>query len=157
MVMAMVVLMVPVILIVGLYRFLGHDTPPTVDTASAYDAARAAHAFDVVTPTGLADGWHISTATYGSGTLRVGITSPKGGALQLVESSTPPATLLPAELGAAAKPDGTTVDVNGAAWQRYTGLRPQEKAIVLSTPGRTIVVVGKAGDSDLVTLASSLR
>ena len=146
-----------VILIVGLYRFLGHDTPPTVDTASVYDAARVAHAFDVVTPTGLSDGWHISSATYGDGTLRLGITSPNDGALQLVESSTPPATLLPSVLGAAAHPDGTTVDVNGTAWQRFTGLRPQERAIVLSTSGRTIVVVGKASDGDLVTLASSLR
>ncbi len=156
MVRAMVVLMVPVILIVALYRFLGNDTPPTIDTSSAYDAARAAHAFEVVTPTGLDKGWHISSATYANGTLRLGINAPSGGALQLVESSTPPATLLPAELGTAAHPDGP-VDVGGTAWQRFTGLRPQERAIVLSTTGRTIIVVGKADERDLTTLAASLH
>ena len=156
MVLAMVVLMVPVILIVALYRFLGNETPPTIDTSSAYDAARAAHAFEVVTPTGLSDGWHISSATYGQGTLRIGMTSPNAGALQLVESNTPAATLLSTELGATAHPDGT-VDVSGTAWQRYAGLRPQEKAIVLATSGRTIIVVGKADERDLVTLAGSLH
>ena len=156
MVRALVVLMVPVILIVALYRFLGNESPPTVDTSSAYGAAQAAHDFDVITPTGLSDGWHISHASYGSGTLRVGLTSPDDGALQLVESSTPPETLLRTELGATAHADGT-VDVGGTPWQRYTGLRPNERAIVLSTPGRTIIVVGRADERDLVTLAGSLR
>jgi hypothetical protein len=170
MVRAMVVLMVPVILLVALYRFLGNDSPPTVDTSSAYGAARAANAFPVITPTGLDDGWHIATATYRDGAcspspatprsacgiLRLGMTSPAGGALQLVESNTPPATLLLDELGPTARANGT-VDVNGTPWQRYTALRPDEKAIVLTTPGRTIIVVGKADERDLITVAASLR
>jgi hypothetical protein len=153
---AMIVLMVPVILIVGLFRLLGHDTPPTIDTAPAYGAAQADHRFDVLTPVGLAKGWHISAASYESGLLRVGITSPNAGALQFVESSSPPETLVPAEVGAGARPQGN-MDVNGTTWQRYAGGRAGERAIVLATRGRTVIIVGEASDTDVRTLAAALR
>jgi hypothetical protein len=157
----MLVLLVPVIAIVALFRFLGGETPPTIDTASAYGAAERAHLFDVVTPTGLDEGWHIVSATYESGTmpvvtLRIGIVSPDGGALQLAESNAPAETFVPAQIGAQARAEGS-VEVNGATWQRYVGGRPGERALVLATPGRTITIAGKADDSDLRTLAGSLR
>jgi len=150
---AMVVLMVPVVLIVGLYRFLGHEDPPNVDTSSAYGAAQAAHPYPVLIPTGLGSKWHVTTAEYAAGTLRVGLTSPDHGALQLVETNRPDP--LPDELGTKAHVDGTA-DVNGTAWQRYVGGRPDEQALVLSTPGRTVIVVGKSSDQDRLTLARSL-
>jgi hypothetical protein len=152
---AMVVLLIPVILLVLLYKFLGNDTPPTVDTAPAYEAAQAAHSFDVVTPQRLPKGWHISAATYDEGALRLGLNAADGGTLRLVESATDPATLLPAELGGSAHPDGT-VPVSGRPWQRYVGGRPGEVAIVRTDSPRTIIVVGKSDGTDLTTLAGSL-
>src|SRR5262249_43377526 len=125
-------------------------------TASAYGAAERAHLFDVVTPTGLDEGWHIVSATYESGTLRVGIVSPDGGALQLAESNAPAETFVPAQLGSEARAEGS-VEVNGVTGQRYFGGRTGERALVLATPGRTITIAGKADDSDLRRLAGSLR
>ena len=153
---AMIVLLVPVFLIVGLYHILGNDTPPTVDTSSAYDAARAAKQFEVLTPQGLSGDWRISSAVYRSGTLRLGVNAPHNGALQVVETSTPAMTSVPAEVGASARPDGSA-QLNGATWQRFTGGRPDEKALVLSSSNRTVIVVGKAGDDDLRALAAALR
>jgi Protein of unknown function (DUF4245) len=153
---AMVVLMVPVILIVALYRFLGHETPPTVDTSDAYETAQAAHDFDVLIPTGLSAKWHVNSATYQDKTLRVGFVSPDDGQLRLVETGPPGPTFYADELGAGAHVNGA-VDVNGAAWQRYAGGRPDETALVLADPKRTILVVGKSSPADLHTLASSLK
>jgi hypothetical protein len=159
MVRAMLVLMVPVILIVGLYRFLGHEEPPTVDTADVYDAARAAHAFDVLAPTGLSDEWHITSATFVDGTLRLGIVSPGDGQLRVVETggaakSSP--TLIPDELGAGARVDGSR-EVAGTTWQRYVLERQGNTALVLADPARTIIVVGHASERDVQTLAASLK
>ena len=156
MVRAMVVLMVPVILIVALYRFLGHETPPTVDTSDVYETARAAHDFDVLIPTGLSAKWLVNSASYQDKTLRMGFVSPAGGQLRLVETGPPGPTFFSDELGAGAHVDGT-VDVNGVAWQRYVGGRPDDTALVLADPKRTILVVGKSSPTDLHTLASSLK
>jgi hypothetical protein len=156
MVFAMVVLMVPVILIVALYRFLGNETPPTVDAAPAYESAERAKLFDVARPDGLPKGWHIVSATYAAGVLRVGFTSPGDGAFQLVESNTAAATLVPAELGPGSKRDGT-FEVDGAAWDRWISGHAGERAIVLAGPGRTIIVAGQGSDDDFRTLARSLE
>ena len=156
MVFAMVVLMVPVVLIVALYRFLGNETPPTIDPVPAYESAERAKLFDVVRPDGLAKDWHIVSATYAAGVLRVGFTSPGDGAFQLVESNTAADTLVPAELGPGSKRDGG-FEVDGTAWDRWTSGHPGERAIVLASPGRTIMIVGKADDDEFRTLARSLK
>ena len=153
---AMVVLMVPVILIVALYRFLGHETPPTVDTSDVYETAQAAHDFDVLIPTGLSAKWLVNSASFQDKTLRVGFVSPDNGQLRLVETGPPGATFYADELGAGAHVDGA-VDVNGTAWQRYVGGRPEETALVLTDAKRTVLVVGKSSAADLHTLASSLK
>ena len=153
---AMVVLMVPVILIVALYRFLGHETPPVVDTADTYDTARAAHDFDVLIPTGLSAKWHVNNASYQDKTLRVGFISPGKGQLRIVETGAPGPTFIADELGAGAHVDGT-VDVNGAAWQRYVDGRPDETALVLADTKRTVLVVGNSSPADRQTLAASLK
>jgi hypothetical protein len=153
---AMIVLLVPVFLIVALYRFLGHEEPPTVDTADTYDAARAAHGFDVLTPTGLSDKWHISTATFTGGTLRLGIVSPDNGQLRVLETGPASPTLIPDELGAAARVDGSRV-VNGKTWQRYVLPHNGDTALVLAEPARTVLVVGHGREQDVQTLAATLK
>jgi hypothetical protein len=156
MVFAMVVLMVPVVLIVALYRFLGNETPPTVDPAPAYESAERAKLFDVARPANLPQDWHIASATYASGVLRVGFTLPGDATLQLVESNTAADTLAPTELGPGSKRDAS-FDVDGTAWDRWTSSHPGERAIVLATSGRTIIIAGKASDDDFRTLARSLK
>ncbi len=157
MVRAMVVLMVPVIAIVALYRFFGHESPPTIDTGDTYETARAAHDFDVLIPTGLSAKWLINSASYQDETLRVGFVSPANGQLRVVETGPATPTLYSDELGPGAHPSGTTVTVNGVAWQRYAGGRPEETSLVLADPKRTIIVVGRSSDADLQTLAASLK
>jgi Protein of unknown function (DUF4245) len=148
------VLLVPVFLVVVGYRLLGHETPPAVDATPAYDAARVGHAFPVLTPTNLPDGWRISVAQYRERVLRVGLVGPNGSGVQLVETASPVDAVVPAEVGG--HPDGE-VSVHGTAWQRYTGGRDGERALVLATPGRTVLVAGSVPDRDLVAVAGSLR
>jgi Protein of unknown function (DUF4245) len=157
MVRAMVVLMVPVIIIVALYRFLGHETPPTIDTADTYSTARSAHDFDVLIPTGLSAKWRITTASYQDKTLRLGFISPADGQLRVVETGPVTPSLYPDELGQGAHPSGATVDVDGATWQRFAGGRPDETSLVRAEPKRTIIVVGHSSDADVQTLAASLK
>ena len=156
MVRAMVVLMVPVILIVALYRFLGHETPPTIDTADTYETARSAHDFDVLIPTGLSVKWRITSASYQDKTLRLGFISPANGQLRVVETGPVTPTFYADELGAGAHPTGT-VEVNGVTWQRYADGRPEETSLVRADPKRTVIVVGHSSAADLQTLAGSLK
>jgi hypothetical protein len=160
MVMSLAVLLVPIALLLIFYRvMLNGDAPITVDPSSTLQEARAAAAFTVVEPQGLGDGWHVSTATFtrqaGGATLRLGYVDPDNDPVQLVESSVPAATLLPAELGDAAEALGNFRTPAGV-WRVYDG-RPGEQAIVLAEPSRTIVVVGKTDLENLQTLVSSLR
>ena len=156
MALSMAVLLVPVLIFVLLYRFFGHETPPTVDTASAYDAARAAHPYDVLTPGGLPGDWHIAGATYANGELRLTVDTPSGGGALFVETTADPATLVPAEVGRSAHLD-KVVDISGTQWQQLTGGRPGEQALVQVGTNRTILIVGKASAAEQKTLAASLH
>jgi hypothetical protein len=153
-VLSIVVLLVPVVLLVWAYRVLGHETPPSVDATPAYEAARVAHKFDLLTPGGLPSGWRVTVAQYRDGVLRVGLLAPSGAGAQVVETASPVDTVVPAELGTGARADGT-VTVQGTAWQRYTGGRA--RALVLATPGRTVLVAGPASEAELATVAGALR
>jgi hypothetical protein len=158
MALSMVVLLIPIVLLLGFYRLLfDGDEPIGVDPAPALAEARAAGAFPVLEPTGLPADWTTSTATFRrtaeGATLRIGYVNPDGDPLQLVQSSVPAATLLPAELGKTGP--GGTVQVGSRTWQRYES-RPGEEAIVLSDKGRTVIVVGATELGQLQTLAAAL-
>lgn len=156
MALSMAVLLVPVLIFVLLYRFFGHETPPTVDTASAYDAARAAHPYDVLTPSGLPGNWYITEADYANGELRLTVDTPSHGGALFVETTTDPATLIPAEAGAKAHVD-KVVDINNTQWQHFIDGRPGEQALVQVGTNRTILIVGKATDAEEKILAMSLH
>ncbi len=155
---SLVVLLVPVFLIVGVYRLLGHEEVPVVDTGPAYQAAQAADAFPVASPSPLPEGWRALSSDFHTGdqgpTLRVGLRAPGGGAVQLIESAHPAEALLPAELGEGARAQGV-VDVDGRPWQRYAGERGL-RALVLLEQHRTLILVGTAQDKELRGLAGSL-
>lgn len=152
----MLVLIVPVFLIVALYRYLGHEAPPAVDTTEAYGSVQRAGQFQLLRPEGLPGGWRIASATYTDGILRVGVTAPDNGALQLVESANPASVLLPAIVGKDAHDDGEA-PIAGGQWHRYSQGHPGERAILQTTGDRTVIIVGQATDAQLQRLAESLK
>jgi hypothetical protein len=159
MAMSLLVLLVPIALLLIFYRtVLNGDAPITVDPAPAIQEAQRANAFPVLQPRGLGDDWHVSAATFRrpaeGATLRIGYVDPDKEALQLVESSVPSATLLPAELSKDAKPAGEFR--SGAGVWRLYDTRPGERALVLADQSRTVIVIGKSDVDELETLAGSL-
>ncbi|GIG85761.1 DUF4245 domain-containing protein [Plantactinospora endophytica] len=160
-VISLLVLLVPIALVIGFARvFLGADQPVVIDPAPVLQEARAANAFPVSEPTGLGDGWRTVLAEFrreaGGATLRIGYIAPDGGGVQMVQSSLPADGLLRSELTRDGRPLGGTVEVGGRSWQRYTA-RPDESALVLVEPGRTVLVVGQAPESELQQMVASLR
>ena len=153
---ALAVLLVPVLLLLGLYRVLGNEEPPVYDTSQAYEAARAAKAFDVLEPSGLPDGYYVQSATFRPGVLRIGMQTPDRAGLQVMQTDQPADQFVPAQLGEGARPEGET-EVNGRRWQRYRGGRTGERAYVLLEPARTVVVLGRAKDEQLRRVVESLR
>jgi Protein of unknown function (DUF4245) len=159
MALSLAVLLVPIALLLIFYRVaLNGDEPITVDPSSTIEEARSVHAFPVAVPAGLGAGWRVTSAKFqnqaSGATLRIGYLDPDKNGLQLIESSVPPATLLPAELTSAAKPVDT-YRAKDRLWRRYDA-RPGERALVFTEPDRTIVVVGDARSGHLETLAAAL-
>jgi hypothetical protein len=160
MALSLAVLVVPIALLLIFYRVvLGGDAPVTVDPGPKFQEAQEAKAFPVAVPAGLGSDWSVSSATFtrqsGGATLRIGYVDPSKSPVQLVESSVVASTLLPSELTAKARPLSEFRTAAGV-WRLYTG-RPGEQALVLTDPSRTILVVGKTSETNLETLASSLR
>jgi len=159
MILSLGVLIVPIALLLVFYRVvLSGDAPVTVDPSPAIDEAQHAAVFPVAVPQGLGGDWHTTSAIFsrptGGVTLRIGYVDPDKDPIQLVESSVPPATLLPAELTAAAEPVTNFRAANGV-WKLYTS-RPGEQALVKVDQNRTIIVVGKAAVQNLERLASAI-
>jgi len=160
MVISMLVLLVPILLAFGVYQvFFDGNDPIAVDPAVAIDDARHANAFPVLVPTGLPDGWTTVSARWqqidGGKALRLGLVSPDGKGVQVVQTDAQPTQIIPAELTSDARPQGTT-EIAGGAWQSYS-TRPGERALVKLDPDRTVIVVGEAADAELRTLVGSLK
>ena len=159
MALSLAVLLVPIAILVIFYRLvLSGDAPVTVDATPTIQEAQQAAVFPVAVPRALGDDWHTASATFqrenGGATLRIGYVDPGKEPVQLVESSVPPATLLPGELGGGGKAL-SKYRTSAGVWVVYDG-RPGETALVLTEPARTIVVVGKSDLTNLQTLAASL-
>jgi hypothetical protein len=160
MVLSLAVLLIPIALLLTFYRVvLNGDAPADVDPSSVLQEARSAAVFTVLEPQGLGDDWSVSSATFRrpaeGATLRLGYVDPDDDPVLLVESSVPPATLLPAELGRSPKPVGTFRTDLGPL--RQYDARPGESALVLAEPERTVLVIGKTDAENLKTLARALR
>jgi hypothetical protein len=154
---SLIVLLIPVAIIVGFVWARGGDDPVSIDPQPTIAEAQAAKAFTVAVPTGLSADWHPISADYttADSTLRIGYVTPKGGAIQLIESSAPRDGLLINELGDDVRPVGV-VPVGAVEWNSYQ-LHNGQRAIVLPTNGRTVIILGNAGQSELGELAASLR
>jgi hypothetical protein len=159
MAMSLGILLLPIALLLLFYRVvLDGDKPISVDAGPAIQQARSAAVFPVVLPQGLGDDWHTVSATFkrdtDGATLRLGYVDPDSDPIQLVESSTPTAKLLPVELGDDPKAVSTFSD-GTRTWQRYDA-REGENALLLLEKGRTIIVIGMAESKSLETFAEAL-
>jgi len=159
MAMSLGILLLPIALLLVFYRVvLDGDKPISIDAEPAIQQARSAAVFPVVLPQGLGDDWHTVSATFkrdtDGATLRLGYVDPESDPIQLVQSSTPTAKLLPVELGDDPKAVSTFRD-GTRTWQRYDA-RKGENALLLLEKGRTIIVVGTAESQTLEAFATSL-
>ena len=159
MAMSLGILLLPIALLLVFYRVvLDGDKPISIDPGATIQQARSAAVFEVVVPQRLGADWHPVSAAFkrdtDGATLRLGYVDPESDPIQLVESSTPTAKLLPVELGADPKAVSTFSD-GKRTWQRYDA-RKGENALLLLEKGRTIIVIGLAESQSLETFASSL-
>ena len=159
MVLSMVVLLIPIALVVFVFRARGGEDAVVVDPSAAIIQAQQAKAFPVAAPTGLPAEWKCVSATFtraaSGATLRIGYVAPDGGGVQLIESSEPVDALLVRELGDNVRPIGT-VAAGGATWDSFQA-RGAETALVFKGEVRTLIVIGHAPIDQLVVLAGSLR
>ncbi|MDI1459899.1 DUF4245 family protein [Catellatospora sp. KI3] len=146
------VLLVPVLLLVLGYRlFYGWNDAVTVDPTSAIESAGRASMAPL--PGAVApDGWQTVTAKWSDGKLRIGYLDRDSHGARLVQSRTPAAELIRAELGDKAQP-GAQTSVGGVGWQRYHS--PDGEDALLRTSGDTsILLIGR--DADLTALAGAV-
>jgi hypothetical protein len=159
MVISIGVLLAIMLVLCGVYKFLGGGDSAAIDTGPTFDEARAASVFPVLEPQGLGTDWKPVRALYqpqqSGAELRVGYETPKGGTVQLIEGNLPQGEMLRRELGGERSATGT-VDIGGRTWETFPG-RDSEKALVLKEPSRTVIVVGKASDEELKQLAGALK
>jgi hypothetical protein len=157
MVISLAVLLIPLAVVVAVFRAPG-DEVVEINPADAIAEAQASAAFPVSTPVGLSQRWRPVSARFTGGEsgaiLRVGYLTPEGGAVQLVESNEPFADLVARELGERVG-TGTTVILDNGPWQLFT-VRGDERALVSGSPERTMIVVGRASVAELRTLATAL-
>jgi hypothetical protein len=153
---SLIVLLIPVLFIVALFRLRGGEDTVIVDPAPAISAA--AGVFSVSAPTDLGADWQPVIARFdreaNGGVLRVGYVTPSGGGLQLIESNEPIDGLLIRELGDQTRPVGP-VAVAGVQWRSYE-VRNGERALVRAEPGRTLIVIGRAERAELEVLAAAV-
>ncbi|GIG58387.1 hypothetical protein Lfu02_27590 [Longispora fulva] len=156
---SMLALLIPIVLMLVLYRFLGGESPTTVDPSAALTDARARASYQVWAPSGLPSGWRTSTAKTaqqdGHLVLRIGYAGPDGEFLQLTESSAPLDGVLNSAVGGGSTLLGSA-EIGGRTWQRYSGAQGVS-AVVLAENGRTIVLAGQAPDATMVEFARSLK
>jgi hypothetical protein len=155
---SLAVLVVPIVAIVLVARSCDTPTAPTIDASAQYRIA--GESFAVVTPHPLPSGWRTVTAlvepTSDRKILRVGLTSPGGGAAQIVEASGLDVKLVPDELGKGKPtPLANPELIAGATWQLYEG-RGGQHALVSVRPATIVVINGTASDDELRSLAASL-
>jgi Protein of unknown function (DUF4245) len=161
MALSMAVLLVPIFVLLVVYRvFFAGDAPIAVDAGETYATAKHSAHFTVEVPQDLPPGWtpiaaKFETVTDGS-VLRVSYVPPARTGLQLVESDRPVNSLLPDELGTDAQP-GNLIDIGGRQWRTYPVAKGGGRALVLAADGYTTVITGTASDADIRTFAASLH
>jgi hypothetical protein len=158
MALSMLALLVPLFLLLAVYRSLGGESATVVDPAPTYDNARAAQAFTVVEPV-LRDGWEIASATFrrdgAAPVLRIGLRGPNDGTAQVIETTATNADATITDALGGQRTDAGTVNAGGRNWHGYTAATGR-RALVDAQPGGALVLVGDLEDAELRQLAGSL-
>lgn len=157
-VISLIVLLIPLAVIVAVFRLRGGEDAVVVDPSPAIaDAQRAS--FPVAVPARLDPRWRPVSATFQpherGATLRIGYLAPSGGGVQLVESTEPVDGVLIRELGDDTRPRGV-VTLGGRSWDSYQA-RGDERALVAEEENRTLIVIGRADVAELEHLAGALE
>ena len=151
---AELVLLVPIMVLFGVYVFFfGGSNVITIDPGPSFADARASAHFTVLQPAGLSSGWKPISSQYAVGTpstLRVGYITPNGSGIQLIESDTPAATVIAAEVGAIGSVV-RSVTIGGRTWGVV------DHAMIDTESGRTVIISGQAPQAELTSFAGSLR
>lgn len=157
MVRSLVVLLIPIAIIVLLYRARGGEDVVVVDPSPAVAEARAA-GLPASAPNGLEDGWRPISAGFdpaSGGTLRIGYLTPSGAGVQLIESGVAADPLLIRELGDDVRVTGP-VTAGSAQWEGYRA-RDGDTALVRRGGAFTVIVIGQASTDQLSPLAAAVR
>jgi len=159
MALSLIVLLIPVAIVVAIFRFGGGEQTVVVDPSTAIARAKTDAGFGVLVPTDLPAAWQTVSASYrrvsDGAVLRIGFVTSSGGALQLIETDERFETVIDRELSDHRQPLDP-VTLAGRSWQSYD-VRAGERALVLTDSDRTVVVIGRADVADIHALASSLR
>jgi hypothetical protein len=160
MLISLVVLLVPLALIVGLFRLRGGEDVVIIDPSQAISQAESADLFPVAVPQGLSDDWRSVSAAFNrsgeTGTLRVGYLTPDDGQVQLLQTNEDPAVALPREFGDEKVEPTGQVTVDGDTWRTYRA-RGDELALVFTDAERTLLIQGRAAIEEFTALAASLN
>ena len=159
MALSLIVLLIPVAIVVAIFRFGGGEQTVVVDPSTAIARAKTDAGFGVLVPTDLPAAWQTVSASYrrvsDGAVLRIGFVTSSGGALQLIETDERFETVIDRELSDHRQPLDP-VTLAGRSWQSYD-VRAGERALVLTEPDRTVVVIGRADAAEVNALASALR
>jgi hypothetical protein len=138
------------------------DPVRTVDPSSTVRQAAAQASYTVLVPSGLSSGYRPTSARTDAGsvrhgdpvTLQIGYLTPSQQYAGFAESDDPRADALTSVLDGAQ--EHGTVDLGGTVWTRSTTGRG-ETALSLRSGSLTVVITGSASDTELRTVAGSVR
>jgi Protein of unknown function (DUF4245) len=152
------------LLIVGwvTLRQSGQEGPPAVDPSSTVQVAAARASYPVVAPTGLPDGYRVTSARTDAGqadsgdpvTVEIGYLTPSEEYAGFVISDDARAEPVTRVLDGAEEQG--TVDLSGHTWTRSTTERG-ETALWRADAGVTVLVTGSADDDELREVASAVQ
>lgn len=149
------------VVVAGIYMFIPHDENATPVKAVDYRVelltARRAAPYQVMAPTGLAEGWKPTSVSYerrSDNAWHLGYLTPDGEYVA-VEQSTAPAKKYVTEVSRQAADTGRTQQVAGETWQRWEG--PKYDALVRMDGKATTVVMGTASYKRLAEMAAALE
>jgi hypothetical protein len=150
-----------VIGVVALYQAVLTEDPaqpnPTVDYATAVEAARGDADYPVAAPTELPDGWRATSVRYSPGeswSWHLGVLTGDEEYVGLEQAPLKPDTLVD-EVAEGTRPAGTT-SVDGTAWQVRRDDDRGETTLVRYTGGVTTIVTGSASQATLEDYVRSL-
>jgi hypothetical protein len=141
-----------------------HAAVTVVDATQARQAAHAVAAFPVEEPTGLADGWRLTSARFkpaslsptGADLWHLGWVTPADDYAAMEQSDGAVTPLVRSVLGNAARRKGEGTG-RWTGWQVWSGTPSDWRAYVRPVGTSTLLVYGSASGEELGTLVSRLQ